>query len=222
MITVSNLLEIDTRVALRNLGYGIDSEPQARVTTLVDEYIDHANELIDPLYSFIVRDVERVEGDLSFIQGEITFKSNVISRLLQPCSQVVIFILTIGNRLEDMVNHLVNEGLVFQGTILDAIGSAAVESLANSVLERARELAASHGQCVSRRFSPGYCDWRIGQQRMVFQAMEDDQAGVRLNKKCLMIPQKSISGVIGLGPCGTVDRYNPCLTCQKPDCIGRR
>ena len=135
---------------------------------------------------------------------------------------MAIFVLTTGNRLEDMVNHLVEEGLVFQATVLDAIGSAAVEALANSVQERIGEMAASEGLCISRRFSPGYCDWHIGQQRMLFQALAADHAGVRLTEKCLMLPQKSVSGVIGIGPCDTVDRYNPCPTCDKHDCIGRR
>ena len=38
-----------------------------------------------------------------------------------------------------------------------------------------------------------------------------------------MIPQKSISGIIGIGPCDdTVGNYNPCNTCKKQDCVGRR
>ncbi|GAH91002.1 unnamed protein product, partial [marine sediment metagenome] len=53
----------------------------------------------------------------------------------------------------------------------------------------------------SRRLSPGYCDWKIDQQKMVFRAMKDDSAGVRLTEECLMLPQKSISGIIGIGQC---------------------
>ena len=221
MIAISNLLDINSRLALRNLGYGPGAEPPPRVSSLVDEYINHANELIDPLYSYVIKDVEWAQGDASFIQGHTIFNSEVIARLLRQCDQVVIFVLTIGSRLEEMVNHLAGEGLVFQATILDAIGSAAVEALADSVQERIGEMAG-RGMSISRRFSPGYCDWHIGQQRMVFQALDNDQAGVRLTDTCLMVPQKSISGIIGIGPCGTADSYNPCPTCDKHDCIGRR
>jgi len=38
-----------------------------------------------------------------------------------------------------------------------------------------------------------------------------------------MIPQKSISGIIGIGPASAnVENYDPCKTCKKKDCPGRR
>jgi hypothetical protein len=39
----------------------------------------------------------------------------------------------------------------------------------------------------------------------------------------LMLPRKSISGVIGIGlPGHGIEEYNPCITCRKKDCPGRR
>jgi len=52
--------------------------------------------------------------------------------------------------------------------------------------------------------------------------MNGDYAGIRLTEQCLMLPQKSISGIIGIGPCNKVENYNPCKTCDKQDCVGRR
>ncbi|MFC1995291.1 vitamin B12 dependent-methionine synthase activation domain-containing protein [Chloroflexota bacterium] len=76
---------------------------------------------------------------------------------------------------------------------------------------------------MSRRFSPGYCDWELSQQKMVFRAMNGDFAGIRLTEECLMVPQKSISGIMGLGTCDSnIENYNPCVTCKERDCPGRR
>jgi cobalamin-dependent methionine synthase I len=107
-----------------------------------------------------------------------------------------------------------------QAAVLDAIGSDAAETLAHVVQDIiAHEV---EGLGISQRFSPGYCDWRVSQQKMVFRAMGGNTAGVRLTDGCLMIPQKSISGIIGIGPADKVGNYNPCLTCDKSDCKGRR
>ena len=222
MIAISDLLDIDSQQVLHNLGYNTDSEPSARVESLVNEYVEHASQLIEPSYSYVVKDVEWVQGNISFVRDQIIFKSQVIARLLEHCQKVAIFVLTIGNRLEEMVGHLAEEGLVLQAAVLDAIGTEAVEKLADFVQGSIAEMASAQGLCISRRFSPGYCDWNIGQQRMVFRAMEDDHAGVRLTEKCLMLPQKSVSAVIGIGPCNNVENYNPCKTCKKRNCIGRR
>jgi hypothetical protein len=76
---------------------------------------------------------------------------------------------------------------------------------------------------ISRRFSPGYCDWNIGQQRMLFWALSGKEIGIRLNGRCLMVPQKSISGIIGMGRRkADIEGYDPCRECKKKECPGRR
>jgi cobalamin-dependent methionine synthase I len=96
-----------------------------------------------------------------------------------------------------------------------------VEKLADSVESQISEVAHNQGLTITRRFSPGYCDWNVNQQEMVFQTMKGDCAGVRLTNGYLMIPNKSISGIIGIGP-GEIAKYDPCKTCDQYDCVGRR
>jgi hypothetical protein len=58
---------------------------------------------------------------------------------------------------------------------------------------------------------------------MIFHAVKRDSIDVDLTETCLMIPQKSISGIIGIGSSeADVRDYNPCITCNKCDCPGRR
>ena len=83
----------------------------------------------------------------------------------------------------------------------------------------AQLLKQCQGLVTSRRFSPGYCDWDISQQKTLFRAVGRDSAGGHSTEGCLMIPRKSISGIIGIGLCNdNVEHYNPCKTCDKHDC----
>jgi len=164
-----------------------------------------------------------VQGVRVVIGGSIVFQSEVIAQLLEQCERAAVFLVTIGNHLEEMVRRLAEDGLVLQATVLDAIGSVAAEKLADFVQDRVGEIARAQGLCISQHFSPGYCDWDIGQQKTVLWAVNGDSMGVRLTEACLMIPRKSISGIIGIGSCdGSVENYNPCRTCNKHDCLGRR
>ena len=136
---------------------------------------------------------------------------------------MAVFALTIGPYLEEMTAYLAKKNMVLQATVLDAIGSAAAEKLAGLVQEKIKIKAAEEGLIISRRFSPGYCDWPVKQQEKVFRLLDGDTAGIRLNESSLMIPQKSISGVIGIGlPGKGIEEYNPCVTCFEKDCPGRR
>ena len=216
-------IEIDKKQVCRYIGYNDNHELSARIASLIDDYAEHAHYLINPLYSYVIKDVEWARGSIAFIEDSIIFKSRVIVRLLERCQQVAIFVVTIGEYLEDTAAKLAKDGLILQATVLDATGSDAVEKVAESVQDRIKKIAGAQGFVTSRRFSPGYCDWNIGQQRMLFSALTGNTVGVRLTGECLMIPQKSISGVIGIGPpSGNVENYNPCNFCKKQDCPGRR
>jgi hypothetical protein len=216
-------IKIDMDKVCRILGYSGDYTPTPRVSSIIKGYIENTYNLIEPAYAYVIRDIERVRGSCVFVAGSVLFESGVISKLLANCSQVVIFVATIGNRLEEMALKLSTDGLVLQSAVLDAIGSVASDNLADIVQTRIELIAGRQGMCISQRFSPGYCDWTIRQQKMIFRTVDTDSAGVSLTDGFLMIPQKSISGIIGIGAdAEKVKSYNPCKTCKKADCIGRR
>ena len=220
MVTASNRFNINRQQVFRDIGYCTDCEPSARVVSLVNEYTENAYHLIEPSYSCIIRNIKLVQGSRAVLEDSIAFDSEVIARLLERCKKVAVFTLTIGNYLEETVAQLANR-LILQAAVLDAIGSDVTEKLADFVQDKVSEVARNQGLTISRRFSPGYCDWNVNQQKMIFRAMGDDSAGVRLTDGCLMMPRKSISGIIGIGP-HEVENYNPCKTCDKQDCVGRR
>jgi len=216
-------IEIDRKQVCHYLGYGTDYKPPAHVSSLIDEYVEYAHYLIEPAYSYIIKNIERVEDSSVFIEDSIVFRSQVIARLLEQCCKVSVFVATIGNRLEEMTRRLAGSGLILQSAVLDAIGSDATERVADFVQGRIGEVTGAQELCTSQRFSPGHCDWDISQQKEIFRAMDRDSTGVSLTEGCLMVPRKSISGIIGIGLCsGNVKHYNPCKTCNKGDCLNRR
>lgn len=223
MLTVSDEMDVDKQEILSNIGYADEYQPSVRIISLVNDYIENYHDLIASSYSYVIRDIVSVAGNLITIEGSITLKSRVIARLLERCEKAAIFALTIGNHLEDMVAYLAENKLVLQATVLDAIGSSAAERLAAYVSDRIKRIANLEGLVTSQRFSPGYCDWAVSQQKKVFKALRGDTAGIRLTESLLMIPRKSVSGIIGIGlPDKGIENYNPCLTCKKKNCPGRR
>jgi len=216
-------IEIDKEQVCHYIGYDGNHGMSARISSLIDDYAEHAHHLINPLYSYVIKNVEWARGSMALIDDSIIFKSQVVAQLLEHCSQVAILLVTIGKYLEETTSKLARDRLMLQATVLDAIGSDAVEKVADAVQDRIKEIAGTMGLVISRRFGPGYCDWNIGQQRMIFHALTGNTMGVRLTGECLMIPQKSISGIVGIGSSKEhIENYNPCKFCNKQDCPGRR
>jgi cobalamin-dependent methionine synthase I len=79
-------------------------------------------------------------------------------------------------------------------------------------------------QRTTLRFSPGYCDWKIHEQKKVFSVLENDLIDVDLNESYLMAPRKSVSGVFGIGNSELIDKdeTNPCRSCGMHSCVARR
>jgi len=216
-------IEVDERHVLRRIGYKGDSEPSPRIAASISEHVQLAKKLIKPSCSYVIKDIDIVRGRDVFIGDFVMFRSHVIARLLEKCQQVGVFLVTIGDKLEEKGTCLADDGLILESYVLDAIGSSAVEQMAEMMEAEIREMASAEELCVSRRFSPGYCDWSIRQQKELFRLIDSDSVGVRLTAGYLMIPQKSISGIVGIGPsCADIETYNPCRTCSKRNCLGRR
>ena len=225
MMTVSEhiKIELEEEKVLRDIGYDTNREPPGRMKTLVHRYVQNASQLINPVYSYVVRDIDFVIGSSVFIDSGVIFQSQVISGLLNKCERVAVFALTIDGYLEEAVGHLTDNGMVVQARVLDAIGSDAVEQVAEHVHQMITEGARAQGLFTSRRFSPGYCDWEIDQQQILFRTMNGSSAFIELTDEYLMIPQKSISGIIGIGTFESgIESYNPCKTCCRHNCPGRR
>lgn len=216
-------LTTDPGPVLKLMGYDPPERSPARINSMIADYMDDASGWIKPSYNYVLKDVLEVSGRFSRIEGGVTFESAVIARLLSGCQKVAVFALTIGSTLEKFSASLSANGLVLKASVVDAVGSALAEKLADRMQSGVEAKAATLGLAISRRFSPGYCDWHVSQQRMVFKALGEQTGVIRLTPSCLMIPRKSVSGIIGLGPFGLADKYVPCRTCKKSkQCLWRR
>ena len=80
---------------------------------------------------------------------------------------------------------------------MDVIGSVAVEELAEKVSEMAEQRAKQSLMTTTFRFSPGYGDFELENQKGIFKLLDPAKIGITLTEKLIMIPRKSISGIIG-------------------------
>ena len=140
MVIVSDQIniELNREEVCRCLGYSDNRNPSRKILELIDEYLENAYNLIEPSYLHVVRDIEWVQDSCVLVGGpddshshDVVFEGNVVSELLEQCHKVGVFVVTIGQYLEDTVFELTNKGHVLQAIVLDAIGSSAVEKVAD-------------------------------------------------------------------------------------------
>jgi len=177
----------------------------------------------DLYYRFI--EIGSIQEDSVRLKGGITLASQKLSKTLSRCQEIVCFVGTIGAKLEDEINRLTQQNRVSQAYILDAMGSVAVENMVNDFQRHMVQALKPTQKGTTLRFSPGYCDWPLTEQKKLFRLFESHDLNVTLADSCLMQPRKSISGlfgVISLQAHTSAAPFNPCSDCGRKGCSMRR
>ena len=151
----------------------------------------------------------------------VEFTSAKLAQTLKNAEKMVCFVGTIGNDVENEINRLLGNQKLADAYILDSMGSVAVENMIDRFQELMENRFSAEDRTVTLRFSPGYCDWPVTQQKKLFNIFDPKQLDVELLDSCLMKPRKSISGVFGITPQESVS-YNPCRDCPTRSCDSRR
>lgn len=212
-------IEVDKSEICQRLDYEKGQSPRPRTSSLIDSQLEESNVLIEPQVCYTIKTIKDVNGSTLSV-GDQVFTSRRISPMFSGCTQAAIFVATVGKRLEKKVARLMKTGLTLEALVVDSLGSVAVEKVADWFESEVRGIAAAKGNKAGRRYSPGYCDWDITQQKELFRFLDGESIGVNLTGTCLMTPRKSISGIIGIGEsCIT---SSACHFCNKKDCPTRR
>jgi hypothetical protein len=145
--------------------------------------------------------VTSVEADgRVWLAGGIGFQSRALARLLQNAAEAVLIVLTIGPALERHTDELAHEEQLAEALLLDTAGRVAVDGLIKEVRRRLRDDGWNRGFRLTPRMAPGFVDWTLDQQRVLFAAFGASALTVELTESCIMLPRKSVSGVYGLTP----------------------
>jgi hypothetical protein len=212
--------ELKNREGLSSDG---NSERSDSIAKSLDESLSKAKALSRPDYIHAVKKIAAIGEDFIELEGGTRFSSGKISKYIKGASHIVVFLVTIGEGIENAASVLTKGKEPLEGYLLDKIGSFAAESLAEAVENKIRKDYLMLRKSVSRRYSPGYCDWPIEEQRVLAKILDFSKIGVSLTESCMMRPKKSISAVVAIADKGIfTESGSACGICEREDCSYRR
>ena len=146
---------------------------------------------------------------------------SIILRQLRGSEAYALFVCTAGVEYEDYQQRLKKDGDMVRVFIADALGSVIAEHCADQMEVSLQESIDKLNWHHTNRFSPGYCGWHVSQQQLLFPQFEGNTCGVSLTESSLMVPIKSVSGIIGLGEKVRKLEYT-CGLCDFKQCYKRK
>lgn len=206
MIKLENISRAET---LRYLGGG-NAEPDKRMDDLLDFCEAELKKNVSPKYLY-----KKIPVDSSIIKGED------IKKHLEGCDWCYVLCATLGAEADRLIrSYSVRD--MSKAVALDAMSSAAVESVCNSIEE---ELARENPRgFLTWRFSPGYGDYPLEVQTELLRLLDaQKKIGLCADESFALTPSKSVTAVIGLSDTPPEKRRRGCAVCNlRHECKFRK
>ena len=203
----ARLTGIDRRLTLRYLQYRGGSVPE-EIRTDIARCERMLLETARPRAVWRLFD-RREDGSLAGTDFRPEGKD--IAALLCESRQVILMAATLGAEAETLLRRAQLRSMT-DAVILDAAGSAAIENVCDNLCADLAE--ALRPRCLTDRFSPGYGDLPLGQQEGLCRVLDlGRRIGVSLTASGLMIPQKTVTALIGVADRPQPMRPRGCMAC---------
>jgi hypothetical protein len=195
MIDISKI-SISYEETLLRLGFSRSkTKMDEKTQILIQENLELAQKLLKPKAVLAFENIEVKSGEVLFESG-FKIASQDIAQLLKDCHAAYGIAITIGAALERKRDELAGQKEVFKALILDAAGSVAAEECIETACRQLEKGNEEDGR-LTRRFSCGYGDWHLDNQRDFLDWIGAKSIGISASNSFIMRPEKSISALIG-------------------------
>ena len=214
-------LTIDKDEIELTMGYSGNNIP-LHFVDLVDDVISQAEPLCTIKAGYrIVKIKYNSEHKDGFYADNIYLNTQkIVTGKIKKADKAALFVCTIGPAIEEWSRKLMKDGDGVLSYIVDTVASVIVESATDKLHDHIGREMKMKGMKITNRYSPGYCDWNVSEQHKLFSMLPEKFCGITLTESALMVPVKSVSGIIGIGHDVKWLKYT-CDTCGIVDCTYR-
>ena len=172
--------------------------PEAQ-KNLIGRYIAEGIALCHPAGCWLrLNIVERSAGSVTLENGD-KFNSASLAELLKFSHAVLLTASTVGCGIVDASAAASGAGEGVKALVYDAVGSEMADEAIGWIHGYvAQQFKRGSEKLTRRRFSPGYGDLELENQKIIYDILKLEKLGIRLNESLIMAPEKSVTAVAGI------------------------
>jgi len=174
----------------------------AEVRATASAMATHALEIATPvawLRQVAIRGIDETRVEL---EGGAIATSATLASSLRGSAAALLFVVTLGPRLDERVSQLFEAMDGLEGLFLDTAGWVVVQSALGAVRRELGRRARADGYRVTRRAGPGYLDWPLAEQSALVGTLAAGETlpAIEVLDSGAILPEKTITGLYGLIP----------------------
>jgi hypothetical protein len=174
------------------------SSQQQKTTDL---FIEEALSLITLKGCALRSPINENSSDKITLANNLTFSSTKLVAFLRDCSQAILLGATAGSPIMDAIKEKTGTDNLSAAVIFDATASEMADAALDWIMDYTNQQLRREGKkLLSRRFSAGYSDFRLENQKAIYEELQMEKIGVKINRNFILIPEKSVTAITGI--CG--------------------
>jgi glyceraldehyde-3-phosphate dehydrogenase/erythrose-4-phosphate dehydrogenase len=165
----------------------------------IDEYIAEAQGIVKLKGAALRIPIQqKKEGKIVLATG-IVFESISLYDFLKDAKDVLFIAATAGKEIVNAVAFDSQSNNLSRGVVFDAVASEMTDAALSWIMDYySHELTRENRCLLSRRFSAGYGDFSLENQRIIYFALLLGHMGVTITNDNILVPEKSVTAVTGI------------------------
>ena len=142
-----------------------------------------------------------VRVDLSGVELEdrTNFTSSALAGMLSGCEQALLMGATAGQTIMEEISSATQSENLTRAVILDAVASEMTDSGLDWIMDYMnQDLMRKARRITKARFSAGYGDFSLENQKAIHALLRLDKIGVSITDRFILMPEKSVTAVAGI------------------------
>ncbi len=165
----------------------------------VEGYIEKALEIAELKGAGVILPINKIEASKIVLAEGITFESESLAKFLVDSKEVLLMAATSGSKIVEIISRDSAGKDVTAAVIFDAVASEMTDNALSWIINYFnRQLSRENKQLTSRRFSAGYGDFSLENQKIIYDILKLEQLGISLSGEYMLIPEKSVTAVAGV------------------------
>lgn len=162
-------------------------------------YISEAANLIELKGAGFRMGIKAVDSVQTTLSKGIVFKSKSLAKFLTGCREVLFMGATAGNRIVEYIQSNSSGKDVTSSVVFDAAASETVDAALNWIMSYFNSQLLREGKYLTpNRFSAGYGDFLLDNQKVMFDILKMEELGVSINQNYILTPEKSVTALAGI------------------------
>ena len=165
----------------------------------IEGYIDDALVDIHLKGAGVRLPIKEKRGSEIILSSGQVFRSSQLAAMLAHADEILLIGATAGPKIMEAIRRDSDRNNLTRAVVLDAVGSEMADAALDWIIGYFDHAFSRERRGLTKsRFSAGYGDFPLDNQRWIHQALILERIGVTITESCMLIPEKSVTAVLGI------------------------